>query len=667
MKALHATRSALLVLLFSVSVALAVNVVYDEVLWTKQIWSSAKVSNMLLYTNPSDQDPKLLEVYPSVRGALANSLDGPNEKRDGSKRPEDTDLDGLDGLSMNGLDAIHDASDIKPASQAAQCSVCHVLMVQVWQKLADHVVDLLLTRPQKANEHQISFDEVKKQLDESCKKEAEDVMLSQQTILKLGEPSVNVMFFVIRERRKGSKPASTAEHKAVRLACKRLVQESGDELIESMSSMLTFLAKQLEDVLNPYGLLDHIASAEADHSSDEDIGSDKLPGSKGINSAGPQTQQLASLVKEVMGRVWAAPGYGFGKDESLADDDDEYEDEDEDDMDPECMDLHPLCLSWADKGECEANPTYMVGSATQKGHCKKSCGVCTPRKKGERRVTGLLDSTDLKAKHPDLAGKLDQLLQPLQQALCNRACGASKACLTGVSGTSASDGFQPNTVVSQDLQQGGWQLEKPHYGLARVESMSAADMAALELSSARHGTSEAGTVAAEVEELLGKAFKNKVLSVEGDFFIYEYVYKNHTRQYHVDSEGRYTEDYLLGVFHRESVNMMDAATGSYSSLEERDLLPNLRSLLMQKDWPYVKQVYAGGNECVLGGGRRAVRKTEVRIACSPDGKLHMLVREPDFCHYIFVIYTPALCKAERFKPIIRTPTDEKLGDDDDLE
>ena len=70
---------------------------------------------------------------------------------------------------------------------------------------------------------------------------------------------------------------------------------------------------------------------------------------------------------------------------SAKDDDDEYNDEDveADGLDdPLCMDLHPLCLKWADSGECEANPNYMVGSTTSKGHCRKSCGVCTPRKWG---------------------------------------------------------------------------------------------------------------------------------------------------------------------------------------------------------------------------------------------------------------------------------------------
>ena len=63
--------------------------VYDELLWTKEIWKDSKVENALLYVNPSDLEPKLLDVYPSIRATSANSLDGPHLRRDGSNAPDD--------------------------------------------------------------------------------------------------------------------------------------------------------------------------------------------------------------------------------------------------------------------------------------------------------------------------------------------------------------------------------------------------------------------------------------------------------------------------------------------------------------------------------------------------------------------------------------------------
>ncbi len=70
---------------------MAVNLVYDEFLWTKQVWQLAKVDNALRHSNPSDLEPKLFEVYPSIKGTTANSLDGPQGVRDGSDAPEEAE------------------------------------------------------------------------------------------------------------------------------------------------------------------------------------------------------------------------------------------------------------------------------------------------------------------------------------------------------------------------------------------------------------------------------------------------------------------------------------------------------------------------------------------------------------------------------------------------
>ncbi|GFR45017.1 hypothetical protein Agub_g6328, partial [Astrephomene gubernaculifera] len=153
----------------------------------------------------------------------------------------------------------------------------------------------------------------------------------------------------------------------------------------------------------------------------------------------------------------------------------------------------------------------------------------------------------------------------------------------------------------------------------------------------------------EVERVLSPALAHQLLAIPSDFFVYEFLYKNHTRHYHPEKDGSITEDWLLGRFSRESVSLMSSATGEVAGLEELDLLPGSphEPRLRSATWPYVKQVYAGGDECVLAGGRRVVRRVEARIACSPDpGRRYMLVREPDFCSYVFVIYVPELCELE---------------------
>ncbi len=163
----------------------------------------------------------------------------------------------------------------------------------------------------------------------------------------------------------------------------------------------------------------------------------------------------------------------------------------------------------------------------------------------------------------------------------------------------------------------------------------------------------------------------------------------------------FSEDYILGRFQRESVNVINASSGAAAVLEELDLMPDSRrALLMHKEWPYVKQVYSGGEKVDSGcrgscegcpritnswallrscrggvrAGRRQARRAQERgsyrmfarqqgacvqglsslyddiplLASTP--KVHMLVREPEFCHYIFVVYSPALCQVEKYKP-----------------
>ncbi|MEW5307448.1 MAG: hypothetical protein WDW36_009843 [Sanguina aurantia] len=149
---------------------------------------------------------------------------------------------------------------------------------------------------------------------------------------------------------------------------------------------------------------------------------------------------------------------------------------------------------------------------------------------------------------------------------------------------------------------------------------------------------------AEVDAVLAGALAGRLVRLPTEYFTFEYLYKNHTRHYHEDPKTRQvTEEWSLGGFSRESVSIISSVTGQAAVLEELDLPPDRRAEMRASGWPYVKQVYAGGQECVLAGGRKAVRRSEVRLACSPDSKLRILIREPDFCHYVFIIYVPQLC------------------------
>jgi hypothetical protein len=67
-------------------------------------------------------------------------------------------------------------------------------------------------------------------------------------------------------------------------------------------------------------------------------------------------------------------------------------------------------------------------------------------------------------------------------------------------------------------------------------------------------------------------------------------------------------------------------------LEPLDLLPD-QPAMMARAWPCVRQAYGRGDACGAEGRKGAARRVEVRAACSPDGRMHMLVREPDFCRW----------------------------------
>ncbi|BFG20108.1 hypothetical protein CerSpe_063820 [Prunus speciosa] len=43
----------------------------------------------------------------------------------------------------------------------------------------------------------------------------------------------------------------------------------------------------------------------------------------------------------------------------------------------DCVDENDNCPLWAKAGECEKNPTYMVGSKGLPGFCRKSCNMCS--------------------------------------------------------------------------------------------------------------------------------------------------------------------------------------------------------------------------------------------------------------------------------------------------
>ncbi len=49
----------------------------------------------------------------------------------------------------------------------------------------------------------------------------------------------------------------------------------------------------------------------------------------------------------------------------------------------DCQDQDKSCVRWAKAGECEKNPTYMVGDQNVLGGCRLACGACEVCKPGD--------------------------------------------------------------------------------------------------------------------------------------------------------------------------------------------------------------------------------------------------------------------------------------------
>eukprot|EP00879_Flechtneria_rotunda_P021485 GHRR01022642.1.p1 GENE.GHRR01022642.1~~GHRR01022642.1.p1 ORF type:complete len:613 (+),score=206.25 GHRR01022642.1:336-2174(+) len=101
-----------------------------------------------------------------------------------------------------------------------------------------------------------------------------------------------------------------------------------------------------------------------------------------------------------------------------------------------------------------------------------------------------------------------------------------------------------------------------------------------------------------------------------------------------------------------NVGVTDASLSPPPMLDWLDYLPDTGSMAGSW-WPCMRQMYTEGEMCTAEGRGRP-RQVELRVACSPDKKWHMLVREPEFCKYIMVLYHPLLCSVPAYKPVPRT-------------
>ena len=78
--------------------------------------------------------------------------------------------------------------------------------------------------------------------------------------------------------------------------------------------------------------------------------------------------------------------------------------------------------------------------------------------------------------------------------------------------------------------------------------------------------------------MLGSALGGKALSLPADFFTYEYVYKNHTRHYHLEGDGSLTG----GCGHQEGGGISHRCAGRQLWVQG-PLAATATNLLLQPD------------------------------------------------------------------------------------
>ncbi|KAF8066329.1 P4H4 [Scenedesmus sp. PABB004] len=731
----------------------AVNVLYDEVGWTKVDWHKYQ----LPYSHNWEQPPSDEAVRsPELREALAlarlNSVDGPEERSAEEKPP------GLWSLEDGTLVAAPDDDAVDAAAEAMTCTVCHAAVTHVWAQL---VAAVDAAEP-------VNEDAVRDMLDEACEEaHAPAKVLTKFRIVRVEAPEAGVSLFVVRNR-----PAPSRAAPAAAAGEGEDGGGAGGGDGEGAGGEGKGTAK---------------AVAKAHPGSDAEVSATQK------SCRGLVDHHQAALVKP----LWKATGDYFVARRNLARKlasklrndaaeaaDDEYDDPEPDEDDeglersallhiPEskllpyealCLDLELLCPLWASLGECTANPKYMVGTHRKLGHCRASCGRCT------RDATW--------AQHPLAEKELAATSSSLLGVLRGSACTSGKACLAG-GGATTTPGGDAALVANAGVLPGaalakidGFVLGKPFWGVPEVAPAPGAAAAAAAKAKAKPAA-KGGTAAAPADDLEAAlaaggdgGLAGQLVSIPGmdDFFVYQLHYGTRVYQFHRDpASGQVTEEHVLGLFSPEataraaaldaavppgeageawaaqlrgggaaagaeaaadakgakagdakakaaeaakaakaadakpaakaaeakaaeakaakaadakpakaaeataSAKAADAKAGGAAAaaaapgaggvpppfLDLLDYLPDTPSMV-DAWWPFHRQLYTDGEACTGEGGGRP-RQVELRLACSPAAPRgwRMLVREPEFCRYVVVLYHPALCALPRFKPVPR--------------
>jgi len=376
----------------------AIPYVYDELLYTKQFWEEYKLD--FPYAIFKEDDEVVARAKDSLAGLfLEDSLSGPqsnlaelieNDLKRGEFQPNSFEVSLID-----------DNFPLPGAASVAQCKTCLALASVMWQGLVQWSHRYMGTV---AAHDLISYGE------SLCEYEVPEVLLKDWVVLSArvhgngspNHPSQQFYMLSVRHRQH----ARVREIQVVRAACKALLSDkhanaleqgrelSSDDILRMKTSpLLDNLAQRQKEylaALKKKGAMPLEKLEEDSTEAGERISSDHDTTS-GFDDDYRETN--APPVENEDSRPLSAPPPQVQRD---------------------CFNKHPQCEYWAERGECEANPGYMVGTKPT-GWCRAACFVCPhpqPIQPGGSLTVGAVS---------DLEQTSTDLLDAIQIAACEES------------------------------------------------------------------------------------------------------------------------------------------------------------------------------------------------------------------------------------------------------
>lgn len=579
---------------------------HDELLWTKQNWQDYTLHFPWSAALKQRDAESTRQLQGPLEGFSSNSLNGPLLDAEEIARRVAEDASRGPVLQQSSLDVslLDEEANLDAAAGVAQCKVCGVLVQLLWEGLTRWVT----------RHHQVpNRKHIAAYAEELCEIEVTNELLKGWVLLRArvqqGEGLPFALegqtqeFYMLSQRAK--QHATPSEIQAVRKACLKLLKEdeAGKEKPQVLHQASTLVHKY-------YQLMVQATNRWAD--------AKQRPEAVEAVDDGPRAQR-------------------------------------------KCFDRHPQCVLWREKGECEGNPKYMLGDeGANNGWCRAACGHC-PEEEEDQEMRPV-DVEYIRGAQADLLAVF-QAKACVSAAPCKWAAGEGMQQLLASARAGADRGaaelMESAEFIGGPVMSRQQQLEA---SIDQTRLKESKPMLVRELNDAvvpdrgrprrstqppEHFLTESGTV-------LWQELGAKCVYVSTGWWMYEICYMHHITQFHMTDKHDIDWTISLGAYEPGSANW----TLTNTSLS--GLYPHFTKV------PYASQTYNSGNHCDLdpdesGKQRSVLRSSELRLMCSPDADMHIIVVEPQQCSYVVELYVPELCALPGFQVVLPDTLGSHIG------